>query len=60
MENLQANPCENHSRVTSDASEHCTDQLKIQLVVEAIWLFDTGTDAHVMLKHVWEQLGELE
>ena len=23
-----------------------------------MWLFDTGADAHVMPKHVWEQLGE--
>ena len=25
---------------------------------ETIWLFDTRADAHVMPKHVWEQLGE--
>ena len=60
VENLQADQCENHSRVTSDASEHCTDQLRVQYIVEATWLFDAGADAHVMLKHVCEQLGELE
>ena len=26
---------------------------------QTIWLFDTGAEAHVMAKHVWEQLGEL-
>ena len=31
-----------------------------QQIVEATWLFDTGTGAHVMPKHVWEQLGEVE
>ena len=28
--------------------------------VETIWLFDTGADAHVVPKYVWEQLGEAE
>ena len=41
-----------------NGSEEDVHQVRIQEKVETIWLFDTGADAHVMPKHVWEQLGE--
>ena len=28
--------------------------------VETTWLFDKGADAHMILRFVWTQLGELE
>ena len=34
------------------------NQVRVQERVETIQLFDTGADADVMPKHVWEQLGE--
>ena len=49
----------NQSRTTEKGSERDVYQVRNQDKVETIWLFDTGADAHVMPKHVWEQLGEL-
>ena len=43
---------------TEHDSEQDVHQVRIQEKVETIWLFDTGTDAHVMPKHVLGQLGE--
>ena len=48
----------NQSRTTENDSERNVYQVSIQEKAETIWLFDTGADAHVMPKHVWEQLGE--
>ena len=35
-------------------SERYVNHVRIQEKVETIWLFDTGADAHVMPKNVWE------
>ena len=48
----------NQSRTTEDDSERDVYQVRIQEKAETIWSFDTGADAHVMPKHVWEQLRE--
>ena len=47
------------AKLVLESSEHVACQVKIQEKVETTWLFGTGADAHVMPKHVWEQLGEL-
>ena len=47
----------NQFGTTENDSERDIHQVRIQEKVETIW-FDTGADAHVMPKHVWEQLGE--
>ena len=47
------------SKTTANGSERDENQVRIQEKVETIWLFDTGADAHVMPKHMWEQLGVL-
>ena len=41
-----------------ESSEHLACQVQIQGKFETTWWFDRGADAHVMPKHVWEQLGE--
>ena len=43
------------SRTTDNDSERAAYQVKIQENVETTWLFNTGADAHVMPKYVWEQ-----
>ena len=48
----------NQSRTTQHDSERDVYQVSFQAKVETIWLCDTGADAHVMPKHLWEQLGE--
>ena len=48
----------NRSRTTEDDSERVAHRVKVQEKVQTTWLFDTGTDAHVMPKYVWEQFGE--
>ena len=48
----------NQSRTTENDSEQDVHQVRNQEKVETIWLFDSEADAHVMPKHVWEQLGE--
>ena len=48
----------NQSRTIENDSERDVNQIRIQEKVETTCLFDTGADAHVMPKHVWEQLGE--
>ena len=45
-------------RTVEKGSEHAACQVKVQEKVVTTWLFDTGADAHVMPKCVWEQLGE--
>ena len=50
--------CVNQSGTTENGSEHAVCQVKVQEKVVTTWLFDTGADAHVMPKCVWEQLGE--
>ena len=50
--------CMNQSRTTEDDSERVACQLKVEEKVQTTWLSDTGADAHVMPKYVWEQLGE--
>ena len=46
------------SRTAESDSERDAYQVRVQEKVETIWLFDTGAGAHVMPKHVWEQLAE--
>ena len=48
----------NQSRTTEHDSARDVYQIRTREKVETIWLFDTGTDAHVSPNHVWEQLGE--
>ena len=50
--------CVNQSGTAEKGSEHVACQVKVQEKVVTSWLFDTGTDAHVMPKCVWEQFGE--
>ena len=50
--------CVNQSGTAENGSEHATCQVKVQEKVVTTCLFDTGTDAHVMPKCVWEQFGE--
>ena len=47
----------NQSRTTENDSERAAYQVKVQEKVETTWSVDTGADAHVMPKYVWEQLG---
>ena len=48
----------NHSGIRENGSEHAACEVKVHEKVVTTWLFDTGADAHVMPKCVWEQLGE--
>ena len=48
----------NQSRTTENDSERDVYHVRNQEEVETFWLFGAGADAHVMPKHVWEQLGE--
>ena len=48
----------NQSRTTANDPERDVYHVRIQEKVETNWLFDTGADAHVMPKHVWEPLEE--
>ena len=48
----------NQSRTAENDSGRDVYQVRTQEKVETIWLFDTGADAHVMPKHMWEQVGE--
>ena len=48
----------NQSRTTEGDSEQDVHQVNVQEKVQISWLFDTGADAHVMPKNVWEQLRE--
>ena len=50
--------CVNQSGIAENGSEHAACQVKVQEKVVATWLFNTGADANVMPKCVWEQLGE--
>ena len=60
QQHTQPNPnTPNTHSTTENDSERDVYQVRIEEKVETIWLFDTGTDSHVMPKHVWEQLGDL-
>ena len=50
--------CVNQSGTAENGSEHVACQVQALEKVVTTWLVDTGADAHVMLKCVWQQLGE--